>query len=145
MDFCPEMIALARQNHPELEIIQADAHQLDLKGSFDFIILSDLVNDFWNVQQVFQKIRLICNPKTRILINFYSRIWSPILTVSSLLGLSKPNLLQNWLTPDDIRNLLFLEDFEFLRDWHEIFSRCPSLSLALSSINSWSRSGRFII
>ena len=40
-----------------------DAHQLDLKGSFDYIILSDLVNDLWNVQQVFGKIRAVCNPE----------------------------------------------------------------------------------
>ena len=130
VDFSPEMITLARQNHAELEFIQADAHQLDIKGSFDFIILSDLVNDLWNVQEVFQKIRLICHPKTRVLINFYSRIWSPVLTASSSLGFSKPNLPQNWLTPDDIRNLLFLENFEFLRDWQEILFPLPIPLLA---------------
>ncbi len=105
--------------------LEMDAHQLDLEGTFDYIILSDLVNDLWNVQQVFGKIRAVSNPRTRILINFYSRMWSPLLTLASTLGLSKPNLPQNWLTPDDIRNLLFLEGFEFLRHWHEILFPLP--------------------
>ena len=125
IDFSPETIALARKRHPELEFIKMDAHQLNLEGTFDYIILSDLVNDVWNVQQVFGKICEVSNPRTRILINFYSRIWSPFLTLASAMGLTKPNLPQNWLTPDDVRNLLFLEGFEFLRHWHEILFPLP--------------------
>ncbi len=120
VDFSPEMLSLARKNHPAMEWLEMDAHQLHLEGPFDYIILSDLVNDLWNVQQVLGKIREVSNPRTRILVNFYSRMWSPFLTLASALGLAKPNLPQNWLTPDDIRNLLFLEGFEFLRQWHEV-------------------------
>jgi SAM-dependent methyltransferase len=125
IDFSPEMIAIARKNHPGMKFLEMDAHQLDVSGTFDYIILSDLVNDLWNVQQVLGKIRTVCSPKTRILINFYSRMWSPLLTLASTLGLAKPNLPQNWLTPDDIRNLLFLEGFEFLHHWQEILFPLP--------------------
>jgi SAM-dependent methyltransferase len=125
VDFSPAMIASAKILHPEMEFLEMDAHQLRLEGSFDYIILSDLVNDLWNVQQVLGRVRSACNPKTRILINFYSRMWSPFLTLASAMGLAKPNLPQNWLTPDDVRNLLFLEGFEFLRHWHEVLLPLP--------------------
>jgi ubiquinone/menaquinone biosynthesis C-methylase UbiE len=125
VDFSTEMIALARKRHTELEFIEMDAHQLSLKESFDFIILSDLVNDVWNVQEVLQQVRSLCTPKTRVLINFYSRLWSPFLSLGAILGLTKPNLPQNWLTSDDIQNLLFLEDFEYLRHWNEILLPLP--------------------
>jgi SAM-dependent methyltransferase len=125
VDFSPEMIAIARQNHPELEFLEMDAHQFEGDGTFDYVILSDLVNDLWNVQQVLGALRGCCNPKTRIIINFYSRMWSPILSLAAVVGLARPNLPQNWLTPDDIRNLLSLEGFESLRHWHEILFPLP--------------------
>src|SRR4030095_16042538 len=44
VDFSSEMIERAKERHPELRFIQADAHQLELDEEFDVIILSDLVN-----------------------------------------------------------------------------------------------------
>src|SRR6266542_4306981 len=74
IDFSEEMICRARKLHPELEFIHADAHDLtELKEKFDIIILSDLVNDLWDVQRVFEQIKSLCMPHTRIILNFYSR------------------------------------------------------------------------
>jgi SAM-dependent methyltransferase len=125
VDFSPAMIASARKNHPSLVFLQMDAHELVINEPFDYIILSDLVNDVWNVQHVLGRLRPCCTSKTRIIINFYSRMWSPILSLAAALGLAKPNLPQNWLTPDDIRNLLYLEGFESLHHWHEILFPLP--------------------
>jgi ubiquinone/menaquinone biosynthesis C-methylase UbiE len=120
VDFSKEMIARAKVNHPEITYINVDVHDLNLNQKFDYIILSDLINDLWNVQSVLHQIKSCCNSKTRLLINSYSRVWSPVLTLGSLMGLSKPNLPQNWLSPEDIYNLLYLEGFESLRIWREI-------------------------
>ena len=54
VDFSAEMVARARQKHPGLTFVEADAHELALEESgrprtFDVIILSDLVNDVWDV------------------------------------------------------------------------------------------------
>jgi ubiquinone/menaquinone biosynthesis C-methylase UbiE len=49
VDFSEEMIGAARRRHPNLRFIHADAHALDLSEKFDVIILSDLVNDLWDV------------------------------------------------------------------------------------------------
>ncbi|HQX17791.1 MAG TPA: class I SAM-dependent methyltransferase, partial [Anaerolineales bacterium] len=71
MDFSPEMIRRAKAKHPNIEFIEADAHDLSaLNETFDIIILSDLVNDVWDVQRVFHEIKKLCAPRTRILINF---------------------------------------------------------------------------
>ena len=50
IDFSAEMIHRARQRHPALRFIQADAHDFELDETFDVIILSDLLNDAWDVQ-----------------------------------------------------------------------------------------------
>jgi len=120
VDFSFEMCRRAKTQHPELNIIQADAHNLPFKDSFDFIILSDLLNDVWDVQGVLQQTRNLSSRKTRVIINSYSRLWEIPLSIGQKLKLAKPNLLQNWLTPQDIERLLYLEDFEVIKYTQEI-------------------------
>src|SRR5665647_565720 len=100
--------------------MQADAHELDPKTKFDFVILSDLVNDLWDVQSVLQNIRSFTTPKSRIIITSYSRLWELPFLVFRKLRLAKPALFQNWLTVEDIEGLLSLADFEVIRHWDEM-------------------------
>ncbi len=126
LDFSSEMIERAKQNHPDLNFIQADAHQLQLNGqSFDYIILSDVANDLWNVQIVFENLSAVSHSSTRIIINYYSRLWELPLSVARLLGLATSTLRQNWLTTQDIDNLFYLAGFEVIRSWREIIFPLP--------------------
>lgn len=120
VDFSPQMIARANQRYPHLHFIEADAHELDLGGKFDYVILSDLVNDLWDVQTVLLRLKAHTVPRSRIIINSYSRLWEWPLGIARKVGLAKPNLFQNWLTVEDITGLLLLADFEVVRHWEEI-------------------------
>ncbi len=112
LDFSGEMILQASQKHPQLHFVQADAHDLPIKEKFDVIILSDLVNDLWDVQRVFEKLRNISHPGTRFVLNFYNNLWRIPLSVVKWLGLGAEVLEQNWFSPHDIYNLLTLSGFE---------------------------------
>ena len=114
VDFSAEMIRLAQSLHPELRFIQADAHELELTEPFDVVILSDLLNDLWDVQAVLTKMKQVCHPRTRIIIDCYSRLWQAPLGMAKRMGLARPTLDQNWLTVEDITNFLYLADFEVL-------------------------------
>jgi len=124
------MINVARRRHPQLRFVQADAHALNLSEKFDVIILSDLVNDLWDVQTVLRQVAQLTTPRSRIIINSYSRLWEPILNVAQLLGLAKPTLYQNWLTVEDLASLLSLADCEVIRRSQEILLPLPILLLA---------------
>ena len=130
VDFSEEMINAARRRHPQLRFVQADAHALNLSEKFDVIILSDLVNDLWDVQTVLRQVAQLTTPRSRIIINSYSRLWEPILNVAQLLGLAKPTLYQNWLTVEDLASLLSLADCEVIRRSQEILLPLPILLLA---------------
>jgi SAM-dependent methyltransferase len=125
VDFSAEMLTQARQRHPGLRFIQADAHDLQLDQRFDVIILSDLVNDVWDVQAVFEQLRPFCKLDTRIILNFHSRVYQPALNLAGTLGLAKHLLPQNWLTPEDTENLLHLAGFEVIRRQREILFTLP--------------------
>lgn len=126
VDFSPEMVTRARDRHPHLHFVEADAHKLKNIGfevKFDFVILSDLVNDLWDVQAVLENISSLITPQCRIVITSYSRLWELPLAAVRKLGLAAPSLSQNWLTVDDIAGLLSLADCEIVRHWEEIV--CP--------------------
>ncbi len=121
VDFSAEMIQCAAATHPELRFVYADAHDLtSVEGTFDMIILSDTVNDLWDVQAVFEQLIRLSTPRTRIILNFYSRLWELPLKLAQRLGLATRNLEQNWLTVEDIHGLLDLAGFETIRQWTEI-------------------------
>ena len=120
VDFSPEMISLAKQLHPDLTFIEADAHDLVLNATFDYIILSDLLNDLWDVQVVLENVKQWCDPHTRVIINTYSRLWELPLAAAARLGLAKKTLYQNWLTVEDTIQLLNLAGFEAIRAWPEV-------------------------
>lgn len=123
VDFSGDMIRRARARHPHLRFIEADAHALDLQETFDVIILSDLVGDLWDIQTVLQKAVRLAHPHTRILMNFYSRLWEQPLRLARGLGLATRVLPGNWLTVGDIRNLAQLAGIEVFRSWQEVL--CP--------------------
>jgi GT2 family glycosyltransferase len=120
IDFSNEMLKKAREKFPQLFFVHADAHALPVSGDFEFIIMSDLVNDLWDVQTVFKLVSELAGESTRIIINCYSRLWEPALKLAKQLNLARPLLNQNWLTPTDIRNLLELEQIEIVRRSEEI-------------------------
>jgi SAM-dependent methyltransferase len=126
IDFSEEMICRAKQQYPELEFFHADAHDLSVfTETFDVIILSDLVNDLWDVQRVFEQLKPLCTPHTRLILNFYSRLWQLPLSMARGLNLAGPTLYQNWLTRDDVDALLRLADFEAVRVTQEILWPLP--------------------
>ena len=132
IDFSPALIEMATTRHPEMRFLRADAHEFNLSEKFDYIILSDLVNDLWDVQSVFDRMEQACVPDTRIVLNTYSRLWEIPLSVARGLRLANPVLGQNWLTVDDLANLLGLSGFQVIRSWQEIL--CPVRVPPLDSI-----------
>jgi len=119
-DFSEEMLRAAKQRHPDIAFIRADAHVLNIARKFDVIILSDLFNDLWDVQTVLQQVAKLTTPHTRVIINSYSRLWEPILRAAEWMDLAKPTLDQNWLTVEDVSALLNLTNFEVIKQWPEI-------------------------
>jgi len=126
VDFCPEALEKARTAHPHLEFVLADAHDLDLgTRTFDYIIVSELVNDLWDVQAVLAQLQPYCASHTRLVFNFYSHLWDIPLRTAQKLGVATPNLPQNWLTRHDMENLLEIAGFQPLRELEEVIAPLP--------------------
>ncbi|SVE54967.1 uncharacterized protein METZ01_LOCUS507821, partial [marine metagenome] len=66
----------------------------------------------------------LCNPGTRIIVSYYSQLWAPALKLAELLGLKQKQLPLNWLSAEDIQQLLLLADFDIIkREWRQLIPK----------------------
>ncbi len=115
IDFSPAIIDLARQAHPDLEFVVAEGTQYSSTEKFDYIVLSDLVNDLPDVQLFLERLHANAHPRTRVVINFFSNVWRPILRAAQKLGAKGPTPPQNWLSFQDMKNLLELAGWQVIK------------------------------
>jgi ubiquinone/menaquinone biosynthesis C-methylase UbiE len=132
VDFSSVMIEQARARHPHLTFLRADAHHLPPVKPVDVVILSDCINDLWDVETVLRQVRSVLSPRGRVILNYFSRLWQLPLGLARWLRLINPTLPQNWLTSGDVANLLHLTDFEVVRTWGEMI--CPVALPGLSRL-----------
>jgi SAM-dependent methyltransferase len=120
IDFSEAAIQVARSKYPQLEFRQADVHDFECTEKFDVIVCSDLVNDLWDVQRVLRHAKRLSHSGTRLILNSYSRLWEIPRRIAEKLKLAQPQMPQNWLTVEDLGNLLYLGGFEVIRASSEI-------------------------
>ncbi len=121
VDISPRIVALATAKYPELTFACADVHDLRAIGeTFDYVVLSDLLNELHDVESALNEVRRLCHHRTRIICNFHSNLWFFPLQLARNIGLATQTLPQNWLTKEDVQNLCRLAGLEFLRTWEEI-------------------------
>lgn len=129
IDISEAMTRLAAEKHPTLRFVHGDAHIIELPNdapkNFDVIILSDLLNDLWDAQQVLRHIRKWCTPETKIIINIWNRVWQLPLNAMRAIGKATPLLPQNWFAPSDVINLLGLEQFCVVKRFSDILLPLP--------------------
>jgi len=125
IDFSRAALREAKQRHAELTLVQADAHALPFEATFDVVILSDLINDLWDAQTVFERLSRIVHRRTRIILNAHSRLWQLPLMLAEKAGFKSKTLAQNWFTVPDLRNLFLLTDYDIIKHEAEILAPFP--------------------
>lgn len=134
IDVSPEMISYAKEHRGQYSHYLMDAEDISLNESFDYVLISDTVGSFIDVQNVFEQVQKVCNAETRLIITSTNFIWRPVLNLAENLGLKMPQQRQNWLDIGDITNLLELADFDVIDNYKKtIFPKyIPLLSTFLN-------------
>jgi len=121
IDVSENMVRLAKEKNPNINFYQMDAENFNLdKDKFDYIILSDVVNELWDLQKVLEKIKPNCTSRTRIIFNYFSHLWKQPLQVGSFFQLNNLSDNLNWFTTNDIKNLLNLTGYSSIKSFSEI-------------------------
>ncbi len=112
IDASPRFVEEARRRHPGLEFCHGFAETLSVPEKFDYVVLANLVGFLFDVQKVFDRLHAVCLPSTRIVIHYYNFLWEPVLSLADRLGMRMRQGVQNWLSLQDLENLLHISGFE---------------------------------
>lgn len=116
IDFSSEMVRIAKERYPNLEFRMADMEKIEgWEETFDVLIMSDVVGHLMDIEETFRQLHIFCRPDTRIIISYYNFLWEPVLKMGEMLGLKMPQHYQNWLSSNDICNLLSLAHFQVIK------------------------------
>jgi ubiquinone/menaquinone biosynthesis C-methylase UbiE len=134
IDQSEEMVRIARSKYSEYTFIVGDAENLPIKEKFDYVIVSDLIGDLSDVWQAFRELRKVTKPTTRIIITYYNYLWEPVLRLGEKIRLKIPQPLQNWISLNDIENLLNLAGYEVVHKGYRTLlpKYIPGLSTLLN-------------
>ncbi|MGB3296796.1 MAG: glycosyltransferase [Phormidesmis sp.] len=89
-----------------IDKLQTDELQTDEPQTFDYIVCANAASYFSDIQTVLNRIKPFCNPSTRLIISFHNYLWEPLLKLGEKIGQRRPQPPQNWLSMDDVANLL---------------------------------------
>jgi ubiquinone/menaquinone biosynthesis C-methylase UbiE len=134
VDVSAGMTALARERHPEQEFVHAAAEDFVRDETFDYIVLSDLVPFAYDIQAILANVATMTHSRSRLVIHSYSQLWRPVIGLAETLRLKERKPIQNWVTPEDLRNLLDLAGFEIVTVSRRILfpKKVPLLSAFLN-------------
>ncbi|MFZ1322538.1 MAG: class I SAM-dependent methyltransferase, partial [Ignavibacteria bacterium] len=85
IDISENMIVEAKKEFPQYEFIVMDSEEINISEKFDFVIISDTIGYFNDVQKSLEQIRNLCSENTRIIVTYVNFLWLPILDLAELL------------------------------------------------------------
>ena len=114
-DLSPKMVSLARAKYTDqkkIEFLVGDAEQLHFRESFDYIVLNFLIGYLTDVETVFSQVVDATHPRTRIVITSLNHVWLWPLKWAQWVRVVNRQPESNWLSSNDIINLLELSGWE---------------------------------
>ena len=137
VDVSAVQIERARTRVPHGQFRVSAGETLEAAGrAYDFVILSETLNFAADVQSLLQQVHAVSRPATRLLCNFYSSLWRPVLAAATSLGLKTRAPQSNWLSTADMRNLCELADWQMVKTTSRLLCPIPVPGLA-TLLNRW--------
>ncbi len=115
IDLSEKMVNVAKRKYPHLNFEVMDTENLSLNGKYDYIIMSDVVGFLEDIQKSFLNVKKISHNESRFLITYYNYLWEPVVRFAEFFGFKMKAPIHNWLSDNDVENLLYLSGFEIVK------------------------------
>lgn len=136
IEIAPKLTEIARERHPQYEFHTVSSmEELAVEGPFDYILILDSINEFFDVQTALEMLAPLCTEKTRLVIMFYNFMWQPLARLAQAAGMKREQPMQSWLSLPNLSHLLNLGGFEVVRRYRSLLwpFRVPLLSSLLNN------------
>jgi ubiquinone/menaquinone biosynthesis C-methylase UbiE len=119
LDFSPAMVAKAREAQPAddvpCEFREGDVLASEVAEGFDHIVLDYLIGYLPDIQAALERIRRSAHARTRLHVTTLNTPWKFVLHWAERLGWVMKQPPSNWLSHEDVFNLLELAGWEVVR------------------------------
>lgn len=105
-------------------------------GRHEYVVMPDTIGSMHDIGVAFDTVRSSISVDGRFVITFHNYLWEPIFAIAEKLHLKAESRTQNWLTPADVRNLLYLSGFEVVRSGRRMLFPVyiPVISTVLNAV-----------
>jgi hypothetical protein len=120
-------------NLPGAEVVRVTAEGAATAvsaGRTDQVILYGTLHRVSDIQTHLESLHQAMAASTRLTIVFYSGLWRPLLRLATHWGIRRLLPEDNWVSPEDVANLLVLSGFEQVRHERKVLVPVPIPGLA---------------
>lgn len=120
----------ASEKFLDLNFRVADIEEFQTARKFDYVLMANTISYLSDIQKSLQHVHELCQPSGRVVLSFHNPAWELILRLATLIRQRMPLPPLNWLSFEDIANLLTLEGFEVVRHGKRLLlpKRIPLIS-----------------
>jgi hypothetical protein len=137
IDINPAAIAEARKNFPNLQFHELPAEEVHKLGeTFDYVILSGVLPQLYDLHTALETIRSVCHDRTRIIVTTFSRLWQPTIRLGEFVGWKARVPDESWIPPHETRSLLKQCDFDIVSQKQAILWPV-GIPLLSNLVNRW--------
>ena len=109
------LVEYSRAKYPNYRFEHGESDQLtEVLGDeapFDYIVLPDLIGLVEDLQRALAGLHPYCHAGTRLVLTSYNFLWEPMVVLGEKLGMKIPQPEQNWLSMNDVSNILRFSEF----------------------------------
>jgi len=133
----PDLLATARERHPNLTFIEDDLWNLSSKHQYEYGLIAEITDSLPDIEIMLKEARTLMDERGRLVIVTRSFLWRPIFALARKLFFSKTQgPFRNLLRLKDLENMLYLSGFEVIRTGRGILCpiRIPLISTFLNRV-----------
>ncbi len=140
IDINGEAIEEARRLHPELTFHKMPVEEVAKLGesgaTFDYVILSGVLPQLYDLYSAMEAIRSVCHDRTRIIVATFSRLWQPTIRMGEFVGWKARVPNESWIPPAEVTSLLKQCDFDIVTQQDAILWPI-GIPLLSNLVNRW--------
>ncbi len=133
-----EFIRHLKRAYPHNNFEYGIPEDIKIDKKFDYVLSINSIGLIVDVKKFFDQLHKVIDDNSRIIIVYYSKLWEYILKFAEHIGFKIKTPEQNWLSNDDIENLLNLSGFEIVKKHSLILMPIP-IPIISGLLNSLSK------
>jgi SAM-dependent methyltransferase len=136
IDENPLAIENSRERFPDLKFMEQQVEDFQPPKKFEYILMANTISYIEDIQKSLHSTKKACQANSRLVMTFHNPAWEPILKFATFIGQRMPLLNLNWLSLEDVENLLNLAGFEVIYHGKRLIfpKRVPLISYFLNRV-----------